>query len=69
MKNNEKDKESVPYIIQRKEKGFEGEEYLFVLEQSIRKGHIPNYVFESEGIHLVKLKNKIHYLKKLLGDT
>ncbi len=54
------------YIIQRSERGFEGEEYLYLLEQSIKDGKIPPYVFSSKVAHLVKLKNKIDYLKAFL---
>ncbi len=69
MKNCAGDKESFPCVIQRKEKGFEGEEYLYILEQSIRDGTVPDYVWQSPDVHLLKLRNKIQYLRESRRDS
>lgn len=56
-----------PYIIQRSERGFEGEEYLYLLEQSIKDDKIPPHILSSTEAHLIKLRHKIDYLKTLIA--
>jgi hypothetical protein len=54
------------YTIQRSERGFEGEEYLFLLEHSMKDAKIPAHVFSSQEVHLIKFKNRIDYLKTMI---
>lgn len=58
-------KERRPFIIPRSERGFEGEEYLYLLEQSMKVRKIPEYIFSSQEAHLIKLKNKVDYFRTL----
>jgi hypothetical protein len=56
------------HIIRRSERGFEGEEYLAVLENSLALGTVPNHVFASSDPHMIKLCGRIGYLKQLKID-
>lgn len=56
------------HVIQRSERGFEGEEYLYLLEQSIKNSKLSDYVFSSQEAHLIKLRNKIDYLNEFISN-
>lgn len=54
--------------IQRSERGFEGEEYLAVLELTMSGKALPDCMHSSLEPHLVKWRDRVEYLMRL-GDT
>jgi hypothetical protein len=55
----------VDLTIHRSERGFEGEEYLAILERFIASGTIPEYVASSKAPHVERFRNRLAYLKTL----
>jgi hypothetical protein len=53
------------HVIMRSERGFEGEEYLAILEDSLAGMTLPTYVKSSVSPHIVKWQGRIEYLKDL----
>lgn len=53
------------FVIQRSERGFEGEEYLVILEQLLRDGEMPGYATASTAPHMLKMRGRLTYLAKL----
>lgn len=56
--------EIVEYTIWRSERGFEGEEILAIIEKG-KKNNIDNYKNNSSSFHILKLMERIKYLKSL----
>jgi hypothetical protein len=52
-------------VIRRSERGFEGEEYLAILEKTLESGEMPVYSASSESSHIEKLRNRLQYLNSL----
>ena len=52
------------FTIQRSERGFEGEEYLAILETAITTNGSIEYVDNSQDAHITKLRGRIEYLSK-----
>src|SRR6266568_4442843 len=53
------------HVIRRSERGLEGEEFLVLLEEALVNGGIPDYVSESNNPHIVKLRGRMKYLRKV----
>jgi hypothetical protein len=54
------------FKITRSERGFEGEDFLHILEKGKNgDGKIVRYLENSEEPHLIKLKERINYLRRL----
>jgi hypothetical protein len=56
------------FTIQRTERGFEGEEYLAILEGLLAAARLPEYARTSNQSHIVKMRGRICYLRKLDGE-
>jgi len=54
------------HTIRRSERGFEGEDYLALLEK-ITKDTNADYLAESRSPHMEKLRARINYLERLMG--
>jgi hypothetical protein len=52
------------YLIRRSERGYEGEEYIYLLERSA-----PDHLASSEQPHMVKLRSRIEFLQNLDNST
>lgn len=59
----------IDYTVQRSERGFEGEEYLVILEHALREGFLPDYFSKSNASHMIKLRGRIEYLARLDGNS
>ena len=53
------------FRIHRSERGFEGEEYLALLEMAIKGKDLPAHLQHSDEPHILKLKTRTCYLNKL----
>ncbi len=53
------------FTIRRSERGFEGEEYLAILEAGLEGKSMSGYVCSSPMPHVVRWRSRIEYLKKL----
>jgi hypothetical protein len=53
------------FTIRRSERGFEGEEYLAILEAALASNSMPHYVTSSALPHVMKWRNRIKYLNAL----
>lgn len=53
------------FVIQRSERGFEGEEYLAILEKSLAGDSLPEYVASSTATHMIKWRKRMEYLNAL----
>ena len=51
--------------LHRSERGFEGEEYLAILERFIASGKVPDYVVSSNAPHIERFRNRLDYLNTL----
>ncbi len=60
-------KQGVDYVIKRSERGFEGEDYLAVLEQIRSSKIVRKYVGSSKQPHIRKLRARQKYLTRLQG--
>lgn len=65
LKNSQDSTQLLHYTIWRSNRGVEGEEYLAILKQ-FKDSKISRYIQESENSHIVKLRNRIEYLKGIL---
>lgn len=59
------DAATVEFTIRRSERGFEGEEYLAILEGALANNPTPHYVTSSTLPHVVRWRNRIEYLSAL----
>lgn len=50
------------YIIHRSERGFEGEEYICLLEEFLKNGQLPAHIYSKQA-NIVKLKNRLDYFR------
>ncbi|PLY03579.1 MAG: hypothetical protein C0623_00755 [Desulfuromonas sp.] len=60
MSDNEQSR--INYTIQRSERGYEGEEYLALLERSIEKIPPSDYMLNSKRFHMLKFRARMQYL-------
>ena len=58
--------QSTHHRIMRSERGFEGEDYLTILESLIQEEPLP-YLTDSEAPHMKKLRARMAYLERLLN--
>lgn len=65
MRESHGDDRCYDFTIQRSERGFEGEEYLTMLELAMSGKALPDFVYASVEPHLVKWRGRIEYLKNL----
>jgi hypothetical protein len=65
LKNTPEVNISHSFTLQRSERGFEGEEFLSILEHAIADSKLPKYVSTSQEPHLLKWRGRMEYLYKL----
>jgi hypothetical protein len=53
------------YTIQRSERGFEGEEFIAILDLAFSSGDSVDYVNKSQDPHMIKLRGRVKYLSDL----
>ena len=61
-------KKYLHYVIQRSERGFEGEEFLHLLEGSLNGSGFPKAILKFQEPHFIKLKNRFQYLLPLIKE-
>lgn len=66
IKNNVNEAEIANYTIKRSNRGFEGEEYLAILEKN-NDECIQDYLKHSKEPHIIKLRSRLHYLEKIVN--
>jgi hypothetical protein len=65
IKKDPSSKKKLDFTIRRTERGFEGEEYLSLLEISEETGKVPDYIYKSDDAHIQKLRSRLEYIKSL----
>ena len=63
------DQSNTQFTVKRTERGFEGEEYLAILDALLAAAPLPEYVWASNQAHMVKMRGRISYLRKLDGEN
>lgn len=66
IKEKESSSKTTKHTIWRSERGMEGEEYFWLLEQSMLKKAQRKYILSSQQDHIVKLQSRMKYLEKIL---
>lgn len=57
--------EEQPFTIWRSERGFEGEEFMYILDNLAQEPHL----LDQPLVHVVRLKARLNYLKSLDGEN
>jgi len=68
MRSSAQCPQAFEYTIARSERGFEGEEYLAILERAVGDVNYSAYATASEDPHMLKWRGRISYLEELDGE-